>query len=53
MYFQAFVVDKRKGRITYYAAEKFEQSFGVLHGFREAGRSVSASDGDMVSFGPH
>lgn len=46
-------MDKRIGRNTYHTAEKFEQSFGVLHGFREAGRSVSASGGGMVSFGPH
>lgn len=32
---------------TYYTAEKFEKSFRVLHGFREAGRSVSTSEGGM------
>lgn len=43
-------MDKTIVRNTYYAVEKFKQSFGFLHGFEEAGRSVSASEGGMVSF---
>jgi len=50
LFVQAFAVNKRIGRNTYYAVEKFEQNFGVLHGFGEAGRSVSASEGGMISF---